>query len=372
MNETGDYLQWFHASLRDYLAGYSLYTLAASSSALTDFSIEQPQWNGAVAYAVMLSTMPTEDQSITELLKRPVIFNEYLRRCPSSEMVRSVIREYHHSNLVGNSLDRDGTEADFLTLQWGTRFLEGYQHLVLIIQKENPEIVKHLPTASGLKVFTNASGRFCAMIFSEETGIELKDLTTFDDEFIQAVRTIKPCIGFCLHGYVLPTIDPEVVAFSQVVVWLNSLTRSDSKQYVDWLQDVPSFSVLTPNEWVDWQSQETPHLEVRPGRQQQKTFFTWHEFYAPLTFCINPVVTPSERTSYATRTGSLVFTRKPASYISLMLLLPGSPKSLTVDLGAHVHIPMPPIKLNRDYFVDDMSMSYAKGSHLISFLRLRG
>lgn len=372
LNETGDYVHWFHASLRDYLAGYRLYTLAASSPTWIEFSIEQPQWNGAVAYAVMLSTMPVENQSMIELLKRPIIFNEYLQRKPASEMVRSVVREYQYSHLVGDSSDRDGTEADFLTLQWGTRFLEAYHQMSSIVRQENREISKHLPIADGLKVFISASGRFCAIVFAEETGIEFHDLTDFDDQLIQAIRTVKPCVGFCLHGYLLPTLDPEVIAFSQVVVWLNSLTRRDTNQYADWLRDIPFFSVLTPNEWVDWQSQETLDLKVPSRRQPQKVFFTWHHLYAPLTFCIDPVVTPSERTSYATRTGSLVFTRKPASHVSLMLLLPGSPKGLTVDLGTHIHIPMPPIKLNRDYFVDGMNMSYAADSHFITLVRLRG
>ncbi len=372
LNEAGDYVHWFHASLGDYLAGYRLYTLAASSTTWTDFSIEQPQWNGAVAYAVMLSTMPVENQSMIELLKRPIIFNEYLQRKPVSEMVRSVVREYQYSHLVGDSSDRAGAEANFLTLQWGTRFLEAYHQMASIVRQENREISKHLPVADGLKVFTSGNGRFCAIVLADETGIEFNDLANFDDQFIQAIRTVKPCVGFCLHGYLLPTLDPEVIAFSQVVIWLNSFTGRDSKQYADWLRDLPFFSVLTPNEWVDWQSQGTPDLKVHPGHQPQKVFLTWHEFYVPLTFCIDPVVTPSEGTSYATRTGSLVFTRKLASHISLMLLLPRSPKSSTVDLGTRVHIPMPPIKLNRDYFVDGMNMSYAQGGDFITLVRLRG
>jgi hypothetical protein len=64
--------------------------------------------------------------------------------------------------------------------------------------------------------------------------------------------------------------------------------------------------------------------------------------------------------------GGLVFTRKPASHISLILLLPGSPKSLIIDLGTHVHIPMLSIQLNRDYFVDSTSLSYTKGGLFIS------
>lgn len=372
LNETGDDVHWFHTSLRDYLAGYRLYTLTASSPTLTDFSIEQPQWNGAVAYAVMLSTMPVENQSIADLLKRPIIFNEYLQRRPAFEMVRTVVREYQYSHLVGDSSDRDGTEADFLTLQWGTRFLEAYHQMASIVRQENPEISKHLPIADGLKVFINTSGRFCTIVLADETGIEFNDLTNFDDQFIQALRTVKSCVGFCLHGYLLWTLDPEVIAFSQIVVWLNSFTPRDSTQYADGLRDISFFSVLTPNDWVDWQSQDAFDLRVPSGRQPQKVFFTWHDFYAPLTFSIDPVVTPSQRTPFATRTGSLVFTHKPASHISLMLLLPGSSMSSAVDFGTHVHIPMPPIKLKRDYLVDGMNMSYAKGDHFITFVRLRG
>jgi len=372
LNEIGEHVQWFHASLRDYMAGYSLCTLAGANSTLDDFSIEEPHWNGAVAYAIGLSTTPTESQNLDDLRKRSNIFNEFLNRKPAFELVRSVIQEYHHSFIVGDSPDRKGTESEFQTLNWGVRFVSAYNQYISILQNENRSLSKNLPKLRGLKVFTSASGRFCAMAFSEDDGIQFDDLVRFDDQVVEAIKLVKPCVGFCLHGYLLPTIDPEVVAYSQVVTWLNFLVRKDTERYQDWLRDIPSFSVLTPNEWVNWQTQEYSDLKVKPGRQPQKMTFLWQDFFAPLTFCIDPLVSPSVGTSYATRSGSLVFTLKPASHISLMLLLPGSPKSMMIDLRTHVHIPMPPIQLNRDYFVYSTNMSYTKGGPFISFIRLRG
>ena len=372
LNEIGEYVQWFHASLRDYMAGYSLYTLAGPNSALDEFSIEKSHWNGAVAYAIGLSTTPAENQTLDDLRKHPRIFNEFLNRKPAFELVRSVIQEYHHSFIVGDSPDREGTESDFQTLNWGDRFVSAYNQFTSILQSENRTLSENLPKLHGLKVFISASGRFCAMVYSEDNGVQFEDLVRFDDQVVEAIKLVKPCVGFCLHGYLLPTIDPEVVAYSQVVTWLNFLVRKDTERYQDWLRDIPSFSVLTPNEWVDWRTQEYSDLKVKPGRQPQKMTFLWQDFFAPLTFCIDPLVSPSVGTSYATRSGSLVFTRKPASHISLMLLLPGSPKSLMVDLGTLVHIPMPAINLNRDYSVDGMSMSYTKGGPFISFMHLRG
>ncbi len=372
LNEVGDHVQWFHASLRDYMAGYSLYTLAGTGGLLGEFSIEKPQWNGAVAYATGLSTTPVEDDTLDELQKRPKILNEFLQRKPAFELVRSVIQEYHYSHLVGDSADRQGTESDFRMLYWGERFINAYSQITSILKNENRTLGKNLPNVHGLKVFISASGRFCGIVFSEEDGIQFDDLIRFDSQVVESIRLVKPCVGFCLHGYLLQTIDPEVVAFSQIVVWLNHLVSKETEHCADWLRDIPSISVLTPNEWVDWHLQETPAFESKSGVHQQKVLITWHEFYAPLTFCIEPVVTPSTRTSYATRTGSLTFTRKPASHISLLLLLPGSAKTLMVDFGTQVYIPMPPIVLNREYFTDGMSMSYARGGPFINFVHLRG
>jgi hypothetical protein len=107
--------------LRDYLAGYHLYLLASSALPLDEFEIDSQVWNGAVAYAVGLSTTPATDQTLADLRKRSIIFNEFLNRKPAFELVRPVIQEYHHSLIVGDSSDRGGTELDFQTLNWGNR-----------------------------------------------------------------------------------------------------------------------------------------------------------------------------------------------------------------------------------------------------------
>jgi hypothetical protein len=372
LNEIGDYVQWFHASLRDYMAGHSLYTLTDANSALDEFSIESPQWNGAVAYAVGLSTAPLESQTFDDLQKRPKLFVEYLQRKPAFELVRSVIQEYHHSHIVGDSSDRKGTETVFQALNWGDRFLTAYNQFTSILQNENRTLSENLPKPHGLKIFMNASGRFCTVVFSEDDGVQFEDLTRFDDQVIESIRLVKPCVGFCVHGYLLPTVDPEIMAYSQIITWLNFLVHKDSEGYQDWLRDIPSFSVFTPNEWVDWQSEEDTDLNQKPNTQTQRMTFLWQEFYAPITFCVDPVVTPSVEKFHSTRLGGLAFTRRPASHISLMFLLSGLSKSFAVDLGTRVYIPMPPIHLNRDYFVDGVNMSYTKGGPFITFIQLRG
>ena len=372
LNETGEFVQWFHASLRDYMAGIGLYTLARENLTLDRFAIQNSQWNGAVAYAVGLSTTPTENQTLDNLQKRSSIFNEFLRRKPAFELVRSVIREYHHSDIMGDSSDHKGTETDFQTLDWGKRFVSAYNQFTSILLYENRPLSKNLPILRGLRIFISSSGRFCAIVFSENDSVEFEDISHFDDQLVECIKLVKPCKGFCLHGFLLPTIDPEVVAYSQVVTWLNFLIQKDTKQYQDWLRDILSFGVLTPNEWVDWQSQEDDNLNDERGKQSQSTTLMWQDFYAPLTFCIDPYVTPSSTTFSATRLGSLAFMRKPASHISLMLLLPGSLKSLTIDRGTRVHIPMPTMRLKRDYFTDGMNMSYVKGGPFLTFIHLRG
>ena len=151
-----------------------------------------------------------------------------------------------------------------------------------------------------------------------------------------------------------------------------SLAKKSDANNMDWLQDAASCSALTPNEWVDWQSQESVDATVNLDVRADQALFTWQEFYAPLTFRIDPVAIPSRITYFATRTGALRITRIPTSQISLALLLPWSPKTLQVDLGTRIHIPFPKMLLDRDYSVHAMSMSYVKGGSSINFVHLRG
>lgn len=371
LNDAGDYVQWFHASLRDYLVGYCLCTLANSNQMLEEFPIEKPQWNGAVAYGIGLSTQPIADQSVTELLKRPAIFKELLRRNPTSEAVRAAVIEYHLSSMIGNCSNRQCTENDFRELRWGERFLDAYRQIASIARRENPAVGEGLPYPNGLKVLISPSGHFCVLILSDEAVIQFGDLAQFDSQVVQSVEKGKPCCGFCLHAHLLPAVDPEVVAFSQTSSWLKLMDRDNSGHYMDWLQDAAFCSAITPNEWVDWQSGSVD-ATINPGMRADQILLTWQEFYAPLTFCIDPVATPSRTTYFGTRTGSLRLTRIPTSQISLALILPWSPKTLQVDLGTRISVPFPTILLARDYSVHAMSMSYAKGGLSINFVHLRG
>ncbi len=372
LNETRDQVEWFHSSLREYLVGYRLYILANSNSTLEEFPIEKPSWNRAVAYAVGLSTQPIAAQSVTELLRRSTILNELLRRNPTSEAVRSAVIEYHLSIMVADCLNRESTENDFKELRWGERFLDAYRRIATIAQREDAIVGEQIPQPNGLIVLTNSSGHFCAIILSDEFEIQLADLSRFDSQVAQSIGQGRACAGFCLHGKLLPTIDPEIVAYSQVSIWLKLLDRNNSGHYMDWLQDAASCSALTPNEWVDWQSQGSVDATAKSGMRADQVLFTWQEFYTPLAFCIDPVAAPSRITYFGTRTGALRFTRIPVSQISLALLLPWSPKTLHVDLGTQIRIPFPKILLDRDYSVHAMSMSYVKGGSSISFVHLRG
>ena len=199
---------------------------------LEGFPIEMPQWNGAVAYAVGLSTQPIADQSIAELLKRPAVFNELLCRKLTSLAVRAAVIEYHLSSMVGDCVDRESTETDFKQLRWGKRFLDAYRQIATMAQRENALVDERIPRPNGLRVLTNSSGRFCAIFFSDESEIQLADLVQFDSQVAQSIDQGRACAGFCMHGKLLPTVDPEIVAYSQASVWLKLLDPDNSGHYM--------------------------------------------------------------------------------------------------------------------------------------------
>jgi hypothetical protein len=306
------------------------------------------------------------------LQKRSRLFNDFLKRKPTFEQVRSVIREYQPSLIVGNGSDRNETVSCFQALNWGERFVSAYNQLIAILQVNNQALSENLPKLCGLKTFVSTSGHFCAIVYSEEVGIQFDDLSLFDNHIVQSIASLKTSMGFCLHGHLLPTVDPEVIAFLQVVVWLNFLIRKDTEEYSDWIGDISSFSVLTPNDWVDWKSQERIEFIDRSNRQPQEVIFEWQDFYTPITFCVDPVVTPPAKKLHSTRHGSLAYTSRPGSHISLILLLSKASKIFAVDLGTRAYIPMPSIKLNRQFFTEAIHMNYVQGGPLISLIHLRG
>ncbi|HUE99780.1 MAG TPA: hypothetical protein VMN99_11030, partial [Anaerolineales bacterium] len=79
-----------------------------------------------------------------------------MQRQPPFELVRSVIQEYHHSHIVGNSPDRKGTETDFRTLNWGERFINTHKQITSILKNEKRTLSNKLPNLRRLKVFMSA------------------------------------------------------------------------------------------------------------------------------------------------------------------------------------------------------------------------
>jgi hypothetical protein len=209
------------------------------------------------------------------------------------------------------------------------------------------------------------------LVFSCEQGLQFGHLDQFDGQVTQSVAEGRSCAGFCLHGWLLPQIDPEVVAYFQISTWLKLVDHDNSGRYMDWLQDAATCGIITPDEWVDWQQQKID-VATNVRRRGEIIPFAWQDFYAPLSFCIDPDVTPSGITYFATRTGALRLTRLPALQINVAFLSPFSPKTMRLDRADGVYIPFPSILLNRDYFVHAMGMSYTRGGSNIIFVHLRG
>jgi len=367
--ERNDHVEWFHPSMRDYLAGHRLFVLAEARESLDQFPLEEPRGIAAAAYAVGLSTSPS-----VELTKRPNVFLALLQKQPTFDAVRAAVAEYHLSNMMGDCTDWECAKAEYKELRWGERFLDAYQQIAAIARREKFSGVAQVPSPQGLKVLFNSTADFCLVIFSSANEIGFGQLEGFDAEVMHMARQEKSCAGFCLHGHLLPTLDPEIIAYLQVGVWLRFVSSAGDKERLSkWHEDLSAYGAVTPDSWTNWcKLSEPPEPKSGVITWSKRLLLSWREFYAPVTFQVDLVETPSRPAVFSNRLGQVVIGIRPAHRISLALLMPWTPNILQLDLGTSVFVPFPVPLLNRYYSVYSINWSYVRGSNRPTFVHLRG
>ncbi|RLI53115.1 MAG: hypothetical protein DRP09_16500 [Candidatus Thorarchaeota archaeon] len=391
--EVNEFLvEWPHASFRDYLAGRRLFDLVETEQPIDTFPLEKLDGSAAAAHATKLATTQSR-----RLGNRSTVFLATLHRQPSFEAMKIVAEEYHTSLEYYISTDQD-LECDaerYRKLRWGERFLETYGLIADIARQRGFPSVDRIPSPKGLTVFFDSEADFCAMIFSDKKGIYFDQLQNFDILTLQAKKRKRSCVGICLFAPFLLLLDPEIVAYLQVGVWLRLKADKAQTELNEWHSGLATY--LSPrNAWINWsQPQELPEpkFELCANPQQtfrilsqtyeaaqvdqlraltgilvhsRKEFLSWQEIYMPITFQIDPTKVRSSPKPVSNRLSQMMVLTPPDHHISLALLMPWSHK---IDLGVSIFVPFPVPLLNRYYFCSQIATS---DNLRLSFVHLHG
>lgn len=391
--EVNEFLvEWPHASFRDYLAGRRLFDLVETEQPIDTFPLEKLDGAAAAAHATKLATTQSR-----RLENRSTVFLATLHRQPSFEAMKVVAEEYHTSleYYISTHQDLECDAERYRKLHWGERFLETYQLIVDIARQRGFPSVDGIPSPEGLTVFFNSGADFCAMLLSEKKGVHFDQLQNFQAWTLQSKKRKKSCAGFCLFAPFLLLLDPEIVAYLQVGVWLRLKADNAQAELSEWHNGLATY-ISPRNEWVNWsQPQELPEpkLELCANPQQtlrilhqtygiaqvnqlrmladvlvhsRKEFLSWQEIYMPITFQIDPTKVQDSPKPVCNRLSQMMVLTPPSHHISLALLMPWSHKA---DLGVSIFVPFPVPLLNRYYFCSQITTS---GNLELAFVHLRG
>jgi len=347
LNENDGYVEWFHASCRDYLVGYRLIALSDKGKSLQEFPLDKPQWSAAVAYAIGLSTLPTVD-----LAKRPLVLQVLLQKGPTFESVRVAMAEYHFAHMVLDCQDWECAKSNYETMNWGRRFLIAYERIADMARREGFLDNLQIPRPRGLTVLFSSVGDLVVMLYSDKNEIRFGDLDGFNSEVAKVISQHVECVGFCFHGKLLPTIDPEVIAYIQVGVWLKLRSKEkDHTRLNRWHRDISAYSVRTPNDWTRWRIDRLPEPQNASSVWRERLLLSWDEILVPITFQVDPFQTSAQPTVFSNRLSQVIIGTKPASQISLALLMSGSLNAIKLDLDTGAFVPFPIPLLHRYYSV---------------------
>jgi hypothetical protein len=391
--EVNEFLvEWPHASFRDYLAGRRLFDLVETEQPIDTFPLEKLDGAAAAAHATKLATTQSR-----RLENRSTVFLATLHRQPSFEAMKVVAEEYHTSleYYISTHQDLECDAERYRKLHWGERFLETYDLIADIARQRGFPSVDRIPSPKGLTVFFDSEADFCAMIFSEKKGIYFDQLQNFHILTLQAKKRKRSCAGFCLFAPFLLLLNPEIVAYLQVGVWLRLKADNAQTELSEWHNGLATY-ISPRNEWMNWsQPQELPEpkFELCANPQQtlrilhqtygvaqanqlrastdilvhsRKEFLSWQEIYMPITFQIDPTKVQDSPKPVSNRLSQMMVLTPPSRHISLALLMPFSHK---VDLGVSIFVPFPVPLLNRYYFCGQITISDNLG---LSFVHLRG
>ena len=246
-----------------------------------------------------------------------------------------------------------------------------------------------------MSFFRRVEADFCAVIFSKEKGIYFDQLQDFHILTLQAKKRKRSCAGFCLFAPFLLLLDPEIVAYLQVGVWLRLKADKSQTELNEWHNGLVTY--LSPrNEWTNWsQPQELPEPNFELCANPQKTFrilyqtygaaqvdqlwtftdilvhskkefLSWQEIYMPITFQIDPTKVRDSPKPVSNRLSQMMVLTPPSHHISLALLMPWSHKT---DRGVSIFVPFPVTLLHRYYFCSQITIS---DNLRLSFVHLRG
>ena len=392
-------LEWPHSSFKDYLAGRQLFNLVELEKSFDDFPLEKIQGANAAAHATKLLT--TQSQNIE---KRSAIFLSLIKRIPSFETMKMVAGEYHTA-LEYYSSTGQGIECDakiFSQIKWGERFLEAYSLITNVAKKSGFPKVEIIPSPNGLDVYFDENANFCLILFSGGNGIHIKELENLKSRISNQKKRKKDSRGFCLFAPFLLMLDPEIVAYIEVGLWLRFFQLDEDDEHelvVNWHSGLVAFMSLE-NEWTYWNNKnempksntnlvaepkETMEFLVRNfGRNQvaqitantdiitksKKMFLSWQEIYMPITFQIEPSKVQDTQRVVSTRLGGTLVRTIPDHHISL-LLLPAFPSTLKIDFDTEIFVPFPVTILNRFYYLYYEQVTFL-GGKTSSFVHLRG
>lgn len=339
---------WFHQSFRDYFAGRYLVSLVEAEKSFGKFPFGENRTVSAIAHAVRLSTRSSD------LIRRSKLYLSFLESNPTFDSIRTVSmeygwsKEYGWSNLMGDSKTLEEAENEYKQYKWGYRFLHAYQLILKAISRESSSVAEEIPLPRGLTVFFSPQVDFCLMLFSENSEIRFERLETLENAIYQIIREGKPCSGFCLYAPFLYLLDPEILAFIEIVVWIKLLKPDFDRTSLD--NGYPELPI-TPNDWIGWgKITEPPVLSYQASKLSKSILLNWNEFYNPVTFQIDPSNAKYKR-------------MRPRSYtISLGLLLPFTSQNWhKIDLPNKIYIPFPVHLLNGYYSVDSISGEMSTG-----------
>ena len=219
----------------------------------------------AAAHATRLLTTQSRN-----LEKRANIFLSLLQKIPSLEILKAVAEEYNAAIDYYASTHQEikCDKSIFEATNWGERFLEAYSLIKNVARKNNLSDVDKIPSPQGLNVFFNEESDFCLVQFSGNKGIHFDSIENFKAEFPSRKRRKGAKTGFCLYAPFLQLLDPEIIAYLEVGLWLRIRTQN---KLADWHNGLSTY--LRPrSEWLAWSKpQELPEPSFRLCASPEET-----------------------------------------------------------------------------------------------------
>jgi hypothetical protein len=398
--EVNDFLvEWPHASFRDYLAGRQLFKLVEIEQTFDEFPLDKLNGFMAAAHATRLLT--TQSRSLE---KRPTIFMSTIKRNPSFEIMKTVAEEYQTALEYYSSTDENlRCDANIFTkIQWGERFLEAYQLIKDVARKNNLSDIEEIPSPQGLNVFFDAESQFCLLTFSENKGIQFDEIENFSNQVSRRKRKKKTKTGFCLYSPFLLLLDPEIVAYLEVGLWLRLRSKTQDTENIlnKWHNGLSIYNITPRGETIYWNRPDKipePNFEicatpkdtmnflyknfgVEQTKQIQsitdiittskKEILDWWEMCMPITFQIDAIKTKGIQKVVSNRLSQMMVQTFPDHNISLLFFVPYVLSSMKIDFGINTFVPFPVPIFNRYYFMYNMQMTFINGkSHFLVHLR---